>query len=166
MLVLPQMITGNIESQNHFWLAWSQSNVNLCSSDPWSFYIKVLGTKGSARYSYNDWMVGNNMLLCFYFFLKDCQYRITGQCSAPCAFAYVCPIPTDVSSGMFALSRSVQRLRAPALVFNRRRNHLSTNHWSDRRINSHRCPCSVGTLTKQTLCLGNRIIYSCVLCIV
>ena len=25
-------------------------------SDPWSFYIKVLGTKGSARYSYNDFI--------------------------------------------------------------------------------------------------------------
>ena len=25
-------------------------------SDPWSFYIKVLGTKGSARYSYNDFV--------------------------------------------------------------------------------------------------------------
>jgi len=27
------------------------------TSDPWSFYIKVLGTKGGARYSYNDWVV-------------------------------------------------------------------------------------------------------------
>jgi predicted dehydrogenase len=26
-------------------------------SDPWSVYLKVLGTKGSARYSYNDWVV-------------------------------------------------------------------------------------------------------------
>lgn len=25
-------------------------------SDPWSFYIKLLGTKGSARYSYNDFV--------------------------------------------------------------------------------------------------------------
>merc|ERR1711972_258354 len=25
-------------------------------SDPWSFYIKVLGTEGSARYSYNDFV--------------------------------------------------------------------------------------------------------------
>jgi predicted dehydrogenase len=27
------------------------------SSDPWSFYVKVIGTKGAARYSYNDWVV-------------------------------------------------------------------------------------------------------------
>jgi len=27
------------------------------SSDPWSFYIKLIGTKGSTRYSYNDWVV-------------------------------------------------------------------------------------------------------------
>uniref|UniRef100_A0A7S2RVK7 Gfo/Idh/MocA-like oxidoreductase N-terminal domain-containing protein n=1 Tax=Mucochytrium quahogii TaxID=96639 RepID=A0A7S2RVK7_9STRA len=26
------------------------------SAEPWSFYIKVLGTKGSARYSYNDFV--------------------------------------------------------------------------------------------------------------
>lgn len=26
-------------------------------SDPWSVYVKVLGSKGSARYSYNDWVV-------------------------------------------------------------------------------------------------------------
>lgn len=26
------------------------------TSDPWSFYVKVLGTKGGARYSYNDWV--------------------------------------------------------------------------------------------------------------
>ena len=26
-------------------------------SDPWSVYVKVIGTKGSARYSYNDWVV-------------------------------------------------------------------------------------------------------------
>jgi len=26
-------------------------------SDPWSVYLKVIGTKGSARYSYNDWVV-------------------------------------------------------------------------------------------------------------
>ena len=25
-------------------------------ADPWSFYIKVLGTQGSARYSYNDFV--------------------------------------------------------------------------------------------------------------
>lgn len=27
------------------------------SSDPWSFYVKLIGTKGSVRYSYNDWVV-------------------------------------------------------------------------------------------------------------
>jgi predicted dehydrogenase len=27
------------------------------TSDPWSFHIKLLGTKGGARYSYNDWVV-------------------------------------------------------------------------------------------------------------
>merc|ERR1712224_405892 len=26
-------------------------------SDPWSVYVKVIGTEGSARYSYNDWVV-------------------------------------------------------------------------------------------------------------
>lgn len=26
-------------------------------SDPWSVYVKVIGTKGSARYSYNDWVI-------------------------------------------------------------------------------------------------------------
>jgi len=29
------------------------------SSDPWSFYIKVLGSKGSARYSYNDVIINS-----------------------------------------------------------------------------------------------------------
>eukprot|EP01047_Picozoa_sp_COSAG01_P015721 COSAG01_NODE_791_length_13556_cov_214.163930_9_plen_131_part_00 len=27
------------------------------SSDPWSFYVKLIGTKGSVRYSYNDWVI-------------------------------------------------------------------------------------------------------------
>lgn len=27
------------------------------SSDAWSFYVKVIGSKGSTRYSYNDWVV-------------------------------------------------------------------------------------------------------------
>lgn len=26
------------------------------SADPWSFYIKVIGTKGATRFSYNDWI--------------------------------------------------------------------------------------------------------------
>uniref|UniRef100_A0A7S2TMI0 Gfo/Idh/MocA-like oxidoreductase N-terminal domain-containing protein n=1 Tax=Lotharella oceanica TaxID=641309 RepID=A0A7S2TMI0_9EUKA len=26
-------------------------------SDPWSVYVKVIGTKGTARYSYNDWVI-------------------------------------------------------------------------------------------------------------
>lgn len=27
------------------------------SSDPWSLYMKVIGTEGSARFSHNDWVV-------------------------------------------------------------------------------------------------------------
>jgi hypothetical protein len=27
------------------------------SSDAWSFYCKVIGSKGATRYSYNDWVV-------------------------------------------------------------------------------------------------------------
>ncbi len=27
------------------------------SSEPWSAMVKVIGTKGSARYSYNDWVI-------------------------------------------------------------------------------------------------------------
>lgn len=27
------------------------------SSDPWSLYMKIIGTEGSARFSYNDWVV-------------------------------------------------------------------------------------------------------------
>ena len=32
-------------------------------SDPWSFYVKVLGTKGSARYSYNDFVDNSKHLV-------------------------------------------------------------------------------------------------------
>eukprot|EP00039_Didymoeca_costata_P010293 m.138333 g.138333 ORF g.138333 m.138333 type:complete len:372 (-) comp14775_c0_seq3:19-1134(-) len=33
------------------------------SSDPWSFYVKVIGSRGSARYSYNDWVVNEKTLV-------------------------------------------------------------------------------------------------------
>ena len=29
------------------------------SSDSWSFYVKVIGTRGATRYSYNDWVVNS-----------------------------------------------------------------------------------------------------------
>ena len=50
------MVTMSMENGG---LAHLQANFScdVHGSDPWSFYVKVLGTKGSARYSYNDHVV-------------------------------------------------------------------------------------------------------------
>ena len=65
---------GSVAQENLAMLTMQMRSGALCvlqtsfanddhGADPWSFYVKVLGTKGSARYSYNDFVTNTKHLV-------------------------------------------------------------------------------------------------------